>query len=193
MQTPSAVHSHVQRHSAKLHWQTQMPFCVQLTEHRPSHNDLHRFCNVAQASSSSQTQFNLQPSLQRSILIVQRGTSTALPAGPTAGVAEAGRPVAPTVRSIMTIAISKTPTERREQRPPSTGESVPQRPLPGRLSPRRARSTDRRMCALPPVDGSEREERSVSVLRSARGFNDYSEEFGDNDFAERTRPPARSR
>lgn len=95
MHTPSAVHSHAQRQRAKLHWQTQIPFCVQQTEQRPSQSALQRFCNVAQASSSSQTHFSFAPSLHFSILIVQRGTSTEFGEGPTAGVADAGRPVAP--------------------------------------------------------------------------------------------------
>lgn len=92
-----------------------MPFCMQATEQSPSHRDLQRFCSVAQASSSSHWQRSLAPSLQRSTLIVQRGTSTEFAAGPTDGVAEAGKQVAPTDRSIMTIAISKTPCREGER------------------------------------------------------------------------------
>lgn len=105
MQTPSGVHSHVQWHIAKLHWQTQIPFIRQFTEQSPSQSDLQRFCNVAQASSSSQTQCSFAPPAHFSTRIVQRGTISVLPVV-AAGLAAAdipGRHAVPTDRSSIII------------------------------------------------------------------------------------------
>lgn len=105
MQTPSGVHSHVQWHIAKLHWQTQIPFIRQFTEQSPSQSDLQRFCNVAQASSSSQTQCSFAPPAHFSTRIVQRGTISVLPVV-AAGLAAADIPsrhAVPTDRSSIII------------------------------------------------------------------------------------------
>jgi len=50
MQTPVAVASQVQLQKQKLHWQTQMPFFVQVQLHIPSLSERQRFCSVAQPS-----------------------------------------------------------------------------------------------------------------------------------------------
>lgn len=110
--TPSLVHSHLQMARAMLHWQMHMPFIMQLQLHMPSHIIRHRFCSVAQATSSSQAHTIFIPPAHRSILMVQRGrTMQFAAAGMLAGAAGMGipMPVFPIVRSIiMTLAIEKT-------------------------------------------------------------------------------------
>lgn len=56
MQTPSGVHSHLQLPQQRLHWQTVMPFQVQVQQQSPPASDRQRFCKVAQAISSSHLQ-----------------------------------------------------------------------------------------------------------------------------------------
>jgi len=75
MQQPSAVYSHLQMQQVRLHWQTVRPFKVAQHEHIPPASALHRFCRVAQATSSSQSQWILNPSLHFSNLSLQRGTT----------------------------------------------------------------------------------------------------------------------
>jgi len=71
--TPSFVYSHLQIAMARLHWHRHMPFSVQQQLHIPSHNILHRFCSVAQATSSSQLHLIFIPPVHFSIFIVHRG------------------------------------------------------------------------------------------------------------------------
>jgi hypothetical protein len=63
-----------------------MPFCVQQQLQQPSHNIRHKFCKVAQDSSSSQRQWILKPPVHFSNSTLQRGTTHQLPdVGPVAG------------------------------------------------------------------------------------------------------------
>ena len=108
-QTPFFVHSHLHMAIARLHWARHMPFIMQQQLHMPSHIILHRFCKVAQATSSSQTHLIFIPFAHFSKLIVQRG-STIEPATFDAGAMPGGHIAAMfppiIVRSIiMTLAI----------------------------------------------------------------------------------------
>jgi hypothetical protein len=67
-----SVHSHL--HMVKQQLQTGMPFIMQQQLHMLPASILHMFCKVAAATSSSQIQVILNPSLHFSIFIVQRGT-----------------------------------------------------------------------------------------------------------------------
>src|SRR5262245_59846564 len=80
MQQPSLVYSHLQMPIVRLHWQHGMPLQVQQQEHRPSDSIRQRFCSVPVATSSSQRQKILQPSLVFSNFSVQRGTTHQLAA-----------------------------------------------------------------------------------------------------------------
>jgi hypothetical protein len=71
--TPSLVYSHLQMAIAILHWHRHIPFIMQQQLHIPSESILQRFCNVAQATSSSQMHLIFMPPVHFSIFIVQRG------------------------------------------------------------------------------------------------------------------------
>jgi len=81
MQQPSAVYSHLQMQQVRLHWQTVRPLRVAQHEHNPPASALQRFCSVAHATSSSQAQWILNPSLHFSNRSLQRGTMHQLGAG----------------------------------------------------------------------------------------------------------------
>jgi hypothetical protein len=71
--TPSLVYSHLQMAIAILHWHRHIPFIMQQQLHIPSESILQRFCNVAQATSSSHRHLIFMPPAHFSIFIVQRG------------------------------------------------------------------------------------------------------------------------
>jgi hypothetical protein len=67
-----SVHSHL--HIENEQWHIIMPFIKHMQLHMVPAIILHMFCRVAAATSSSQVQVILNPSLHFSIFIVQRGT-----------------------------------------------------------------------------------------------------------------------
>lgn len=56
IQTPSLVHSHLQRPQHRLQAQHWMPLQVQQQLQVPAASELQRFCNVAQLTASSHLQ-----------------------------------------------------------------------------------------------------------------------------------------
>jgi hypothetical protein len=157
MQQPSFVLSHLQMPQVRLHWHTVKPLSVQQQEHKPPASALHRFCNVAQATSSSQWQLILNPPLHFSILRVQRGTThqpaAGAPADKPAGEGEtADAPAAPknSPRSnTIVLDIDSTPFKGRFDKPPPhtratqlfdrLWNSDALRPTLGRTAPRETR------------------------------------------------------
>jgi hypothetical protein len=105
----------------KLHWQTVSPFNVAEHEHNPPTSALHRFCSVAEATSSSQSQWILKPSLHFSKRSLQRGTTHQLGAGapvarPAGEGATAEAPAAPKNRPLsrtIVLDIETTPFKSR--------------------------------------------------------------------------------
>jgi hypothetical protein len=73
MQTPSLVFSQWQKPKVRLHWQIWMPLQQAQHEQVPSQSMLQRVCNWAQATSSSQAQWILNPPLHFSNSSLQRG------------------------------------------------------------------------------------------------------------------------
>ena len=73
-QTPILVSVHSHLHMVKQQLHMGMPFIMQQQLHILPASILHMFCKVAAATSSSQVQVILKPSLHFSIFIVQRGT-----------------------------------------------------------------------------------------------------------------------
>lgn len=120
MQTPLGVHSVWQLPQHRLHWQTVMPFQVQVQQQRLPASERHRFCSVAQATSSSQTHWILQPPAHFSNLSVQRGTAQY--EGAEAGLADAPGAVACDVKlrsRINVLDMWRTPFRESPGRPPS--------------------------------------------------------------------------
>jgi hypothetical protein len=108
MQQPSLVISHSQLHMTMLHWQTTMPFIMQQQLHMLPASILHMFCKVAAATSSSQVQVILNPSLHFSIFMVQRGTMhICMAPAPAAGIAlpDIEEPIEPIMGFIMPLSI----------------------------------------------------------------------------------------
>jgi hypothetical protein len=75
MQQPSFVYSHLHVPQHKFTWQHWIPFHVQQQLHRPSASMRQRFCNVPQATSSSQRHQILQPVEVFSNSTVHRGNT----------------------------------------------------------------------------------------------------------------------
>ena len=86
MQTPFLVISHLHMPIVMLQVQTGMPFIMQQQLHMPPDIMLQRFCNMLQATWSSQLQWIFMPSAHFSNFISQRGSIIQLlPAGIEAG------------------------------------------------------------------------------------------------------------
>jgi hypothetical protein len=75
-QQPSFVISHLHMPIIMLQQQTIMPFIMQQQETMPPAIILQRFCIMAQAAASVQTQVIFIPPVHFSTFIVQRGTIT---------------------------------------------------------------------------------------------------------------------
>jgi hypothetical protein len=100
-----SVHSHLHMVKQQLH--ITMPFIMQQQLHMLPASILHMFCKVAAATSSSQVQVILKPSLVFSIFIVQRGTMhICIAPGIDDGIVEPciGMPIAP-IGLIMLLSI----------------------------------------------------------------------------------------
>ncbi|MFO0824309.1 MAG: hypothetical protein U0792_14545 [Gemmataceae bacterium] len=82
MQQPSVVNSHLHMPIVMLQQHTIMPFIMQQHETIPPAIILQRFCIMAQAAASLQTQVIFMPPAHFSIFILQRGTITMLGAMP---------------------------------------------------------------------------------------------------------------
>ena len=78
MQHPSLVNSHLHRPMVRLQVQTIIPFIMQQHETIPPAIIEHRFCIIAHAVGSVQTQMIFIPPATFSTFIVHRGTITML-------------------------------------------------------------------------------------------------------------------
>ena len=119
MHTPSLVLTHSHLHMAMLQQQIMVPFIVQHMLHMPPAIILHKFCNVAAATSSSQTQVTFMPPVHFSTFIVQRGTIimpgiiAGIPAiCPIIGIAPVTAALVLMPRSIITLDIAKLLSSR---------------------------------------------------------------------------------
>ena len=71
---PSLVISVLHMPIIRLQLQQTIPFIMQQHEHMPPASMVHRFCIIARATASSQTQVIFMPPLIFSTVILQRGT-----------------------------------------------------------------------------------------------------------------------
>jgi hypothetical protein len=107
-QTPIFVSVHSHLHIVRQQLHIGMPFIMQQQLHMLPASILHMFCKVAAATSSSQVQVILNPSLHFSIFMVQRGTMhICMAPAPAAGIVlpDIGEPIEPIMGFIMPLSI----------------------------------------------------------------------------------------
>lgn len=90
---PSLVISVLHMPIIRLQLQQTMPFIMQQQEHMPPASMVQRFCIIARATGSSQTQVIFIPPAHFSIIILQRGTIIMFGAIGEAGVGMAAVPM----------------------------------------------------------------------------------------------------